>query len=298
MSRLSCTEEVIGFLLGRQDREELTIPVNDETKPALQSMVGSIYRVVRSVGTRQGSRRIFDTPGGKIVARSWVFLFLLLVPPLRAQIFTCIPHSYEVTTKDITANTSQVTDSYDACPCLVTYVSPTAISCNGTNITQNITESGMVLAGVNLRAVPAPTPTPTPTPTPVTLTFDPCPAASLTTYQGVDFGRSQWSCEGAWSKFTTSNIYFSNNTVNDSTCPTCVKRTLAFVSQQVLVSIQAVTDLAGTLTLTSDAGETVSAAVSTSGITTVTTGWAKPAKTITVQFSQGWHVALDNLVYR
>jgi hypothetical protein len=53
----------------------------------------------------------------------------------------------------------------------------------------------------------------------------------------------------------------------------------------------------GTLTITSDKGETFSAAVPASKIVTLSTGFALAATTITIQYTDSWFLEISSLTY-
>jgi hypothetical protein len=55
---------------------------------------------------------------------------------------------------------------------------------------------------------------------------------------------------------------------------------------------------AGTLTLSDDAGQTLSQDVATGSMQLVTTGWTRPSTTVTVSFTMGWSLGVDDITYR
>jgi hypothetical protein len=58
-----------------------------------------------------------------------------------------------------------------------------------------------------------------------------------------------------------------------------------------------VTSIAGTLTLSDDTGQTFTQSISTGSEQLVTTGWTNRSTTITVNFTAGWNMALDDITY-
>jgi len=58
------------------------------------------------------------------------------------------------------------------------------------------------------------------------------------------------------------------------------------------------TGVAGTLTLTDSLGQTSTQAITTGSMQLVTTGWAQPSTTVTVTFTAGWELGVDDIVYR
>ena len=58
------------------------------------------------------------------------------------------------------------------------------------------------------------------------------------------------------------------------------------------------TGAAGTLTLTDNLGQSKSQSIATGSMQAVTTGWTQPSTTVTVTFTAGWELALDDIAYR
>ena len=54
---------------------------------------------------------------------------------------------------------------------------------------------------------------------------------------------------------------------------------------------------AGTLTLADDAGQTLSQDVTTGSMQLVTTGWTRPSSTVTVSFTMGWSLGVDDITH-
>jgi len=128
-----------------------------------------------------------------------------------------------------------------------------------------------------------------------TVTFDnPVPSGSSGSYingvfQGIDFGTSQWRWEGPWYVDNTNHIFFGSNVTSRAFTFSPAPRTL--------ISMRALSDVAGTLTLTDNLGQTKTQAIATGSIQTVTTGWAQASTTITVQFTAGERLAIDDIIY-
>lgn len=109
-------------------------------------------------------------------------------------------------------------------------------------------------------------------------------------FQGIDFGTGQWRWESAYSVDPTNHIFF------DSAVGTA--RTFQFSpAPKVLQSIRVFTGINGTLTLTSDAGETATQAITSGSMQTVTTNWTRGATVITVSFSAGWSLGVDDITF-
>jgi hypothetical protein len=71
-----------------------------------------------------------------------------------------------------------------------------------------------------------------------------------------------------------------------------------FKLSSVLQSMRLFSKSAGTLTLSSDQGETKTEDISADRLLTVSTGWTKPAKKINVTFTAGSDLGIDQLTYR
>lgn len=172
------------------------------------------------------------------------------------------PHTYVVT--DTTAVPPKQVDSYLARECLSAGVFDGKIYCM---------------------------PEATPPPGLVTVSFDPAPGPCCAlngVYQGIDFGQGQWNWEGPFLGMKSNNIYVS--TPSNS-------RQFTFANPQVLVSMDVATYAAGSVTITSDAGETVTEDIPLNQVVTVKTGFTLPAKVITLTYSQGmFKASFDNIV--
>jgi hypothetical protein len=65
----------------------------------------------------------------------------------------------------------------------------------------------------------------------------------------------------------------------------------------VLNGLRVYSTTPGTLTLSDDAGQTFTQAVTTGSLQPVTTGWTRPATTVTVSFTNGWDLGVDDITY-
>jgi hypothetical protein len=131
----------------------------------------------------------------------------------------------------------------------------------------------------------------------VTVTFDsPAPSGSSGSYlngifQGINFGINQWSWEGPYAPDNTNHIYFGSSSGTS--------RTFTFSpAPQILISIRVYAGTNGTLTLTDNLGQTRAQAINTGSMQLVTTGWTQASTTITVQFTAGWELGVDDITYR
>jgi hypothetical protein len=138
---------------------------------------------------------------------------------------------------------------------------------------------------------------PPPPPTSTTVTFDnPVPAGSPGSllnglFQGINFGTGQWRWEGPFSPDPTNNIYFDSGTGTS--------RTFTFSpAPKTLVSMNVFTGANGTLTLTDNLGQTKTQVITPGTMQAVTTGWTQASTTVTVSFTAGWNLGVDDIGYR
>jgi hypothetical protein len=132
---------------------------------------------------------------------------------------------------------------------------------------------------------------------PVTVTFDnpPPPGAPNSllsgTFQGISFGTGQWRWSGPFGADPTNNIYFAS--------ASGTSRSFTFSpGPRLLVSVRAYTTANGTLTLTDDNGQTLTRTVTTGTLQLVTTSWTRPSTTVTVTFTAGWALGVDDIAHR
>jgi hypothetical protein len=132
---------------------------------------------------------------------------------------------------------------------------------------------------------------------PTTVDFDnPAPPGSSGgflngMFQGVDFGTGEWRWESAYDVDPTNHIYF------DSSSGT--SRSFQFSpGPRVLTSMRVFTSGEGILTLSDDLGQTVTRSVATGSMQVIPTGWAQPSTVITVTFTSGWNLGIDDITYQ
>jgi photosystem II stability/assembly factor-like uncharacterized protein len=110
-------------------------------------------------------------------------------------------------------------------------------------------------------------------------------------FEGIDFGTGQWAWEGPFNVAPTNHVYFANSTGTS--------RSFAFSpGPRVLDSLSVFSPTPGTLTLTDDAGQTLTREVTTGSMQGVTTGWSRPSTTVTVSFTNGWDLGIDDITSR
>jgi concanavalin A-like lectin/glucanase superfamily protein/IPT/TIG domain-containing protein len=127
-----------------------------------------------------------------------------------------------------------------------------------------------------------------------TVTFDtpPPPGGSALNgvFQSIDFGTGQWQWIGAYNVNPTNHIYFADSSGTS--------RSFRFApAPRVLNSLRVYSPRAGTLTLSDDTGQTLTYGVTTGSLQLVTTGWSRPATTVTVSFTEGWALGVDDITY-
>lgn len=117
-----------------------------------------------------------------------------------------------------------------------------------------------------------------------------CSGSGVGIYQGIDFSLSPWVCEnpGLTGQTGTSISWYQQITSGQFRLQT----------PGVLLSLSAATSTgSGTLTISTDAGESFSHSINTT-FQTLRTGFTKPASVMTVKFPGGWTIELDNLMYQ
>ena len=125
----------------------------------------------------------------------------------------------------------------------------------------------------------------------VTVNFDSpsCPSSNVGTYGGINWP-SPWGCEKAgYANDATTTMTWTQNITS---------KTFTFVTPSVLTSLRAGGGSTGSITISTDQGESVSLAISkTKTMTLYQTGFTKPAATVTVKYAGGWTIELDDLAY-
>src|SRR2546428_13826437 len=133
-----------------------------------------------------------------------------------------------------------------------------------------------------------------------TVNFDtpapPCSSFDLVNgvFQGIDFGNGQWRWESAYDVDPTNHIFFDS--------PSGTSRTFRFSpAPRILTSMRVFTTGSsaptGTLTLSDDLGQTITRTVTTGAMQPVTTDWVQASTVITVTFTSGWNLGIDDITY-
>jgi hypothetical protein len=131
----------------------------------------------------------------------------------------------------------------------------------------------------------------------ITVTFDdPVPpgvSGDLLTgiFEGIDFGSGQWRWEGAFGVNPTTHIFF------DSAVGT--SRILQFSpAPRLLESLRVFTGMTGTLTLSDNLGQQVNLNLNPGVLQVIQTGWSQSSTSVTVDFTAGWELGIDDIVHR
>jgi hypothetical protein len=117
-----------------------------------------------------------------------------------------------------------------------------------------------------------------------------CSGRGVGVYQGIDFSQSPWNCEnpGLTGQTGTSISWYRRITSGQFKLQTA----------GTLLSLNAATSTgSGTLTISTDAGESFSHSINTT-FQTLVTGFKKAASIITVNYPGGRTIELDNIMYQ
>lgn len=205
-----------------------------------------------------------------------------------SQQFTATAHYSNGTTTDVTSSAAWT--SSNASIATVSGGLAQGISAGSSTIKATYSaKSGSTVLTVN--------PNPPPPGTTV-INFDApgCPNGNASnaltgSWQGIDWGSSPWDCEvvGSPTDTTTSASWSVNQTA----------ATFSFLVPSVLNSLKAATaGASGTVTLSSDQNETISSALAANaGMLLINTGFVHPATLVTVSFTGGWTIEVDDLTY-
>ena len=135
-----------------------------------------------------------------------------------------------------------------------------------------------------------------PPPVTTTVTFDaPAPPGGAGAFlnglfEGIDFGTDRWRWGGPFGPNATNNIFFDSGTGTS--------RSFTFApAPRRLVSVRVFAMSAGTLTLSDNLGQSVAQAISVGSMQMVTTNWPQASTTVTVTFTSGWDLGVDDLTH-
>jgi hypothetical protein len=143
----------------------------------------------------------------------------------------------------------------------------------------------------------SPTPSPTSPTGAATVTFDdPRPAGTSGSllggvFQGINFGTGKWRWEGPFNVSSTNHVYFNSSSGTS--------RSFSFASgPRVLENLSVFATSNGTLTLRDNLGQRITRYVRTGRMYSVPTGWTRASRTVTVIFTGGWDLGVDDIKYR
>lgn len=109
-------------------------------------------------------------------------------------------------------------------------------------------------------------------------------------FQGIDFGAEQWRWEGPYDVNLSNQIFFDSGTGNS--------RTFTFSpAPRILESVMAATLSTGTLILSDELGQTAAQVITPGSLQLVTTGWTQASTLVTVNFTSGWDLSIDDITY-
>src|SRR5579872_864009 len=203
-------------------------------------------------------------------------------------------NSTNITISPGSFTSGQASGSISVTPSVTTIYTLTAANSLGSvslqlTVTVNSTDQTNISPTSNSNTAPSGT---------VTVDFDhPTPGIPRNAYLngvfgGINWGSKHWRWDSFYAYDTTGNIYF------DSASGT--SRTFTFVTPSILNSLTAYSfPSTGTLTLTDDNGQTKTQTNigPSTRLVKVVTGWTKPSTAITVNFTTGWDLGLDDLNY-
>jgi chitodextrinase len=128
----------------------------------------------------------------------------------------------------------------------------------------------------------------------VVVTFDnPAPPGSPDSYlsgmySGIDWGTNQWRWSGPFAVNSTNSAYFGSGSGTS--------RVFTFSPDPRLVNSMRVYTVAdGTLTLSDGVNPNVVQSITTGSMQTVTTNWTEESQTVTVSFTGGWSLGIDDI---
>lgn len=109
-------------------------------------------------------------------------------------------------------------------------------------------------------------------------------------FGGIDFGVGQWRWEAPYGPDPVTHIYFAYSSGTS--------RTFQFSpATKILNGVVVTPDSPGTLTLTDNLGQRFSRFLDNIPQQLVTTGWTQGSTTITVDFTSGWDLNVDQIIF-
>lgn len=109
-------------------------------------------------------------------------------------------------------------------------------------------------------------------------------------FEGLEFGVGQWRWEGPFGPDPSNHVFFAS--------AQGTSRTLRFAdAPSVLRSLNVFAGEAGTLMITDDTGQQRSLELTPGSLIPVETGWEDPAEVITIDFTGGWALGVDDIAW-
>jgi hypothetical protein len=106
----------------------------------------------------------------------------------------------------------------------------------------------------------------------------------------IDWGSSQWRLSGPYGPNNTNSVYFGSGSGRS--------RDIAFTAgARVLDSLEVYALTNGTLTISDDQGQSTQQNIETGSMQSVATGWSQASNVITISFTAGWDLGLDNIMH-
>jgi hypothetical protein len=119
-----------------------------------------------------------------------------------------------------------------------------------------------------------------------------CSGQGIGVYQGIDFSLSPWDCEKnpALPNDSTETLSWYQSSAYSGK--------FKFLTPAILTSLRAGSMVGGGgMTISTDAGESITIPNVTFGVALVSTGFLKAASVVTVSYSGGWTIELDDFNY-
>ena len=111
------------------------------------------------------------------------------------------------------------------------------------------------------------------------------------TYQGIAFGTNQWRWSGPYAADPTNNIYFGSSSGTS-------RGFIFSPAPRILDSIRVYTVANGTLVLSDGVNAPVTRSITTGSLQSVATGWLLGSTNVTINFTAGDTLGVDDITYR
>ncbi|OAI41820.1 hypothetical protein AYO38_03460 [bacterium SCGC AG-212-C10] len=187
-----------------------------------------------------------------------------------------------------------------ATPTRTATASPTKTASATATQTASATPTRTTSVTPSRTATPTRTPTRTATPSPTTvggttkITFDTASGQNRT-LSGmfptavIDWGTNTWFLSAPWGPHKSKSISFNGNAQS---------QTFTFVTPKILQSFVAGGTSSSIISVSCTGNPTVLKMIPLGKLTTITTGWKVPCKTVTIGSTNGWDTNFDDVVIR